>query len=101
MKGAIFGFVVFIFAQIMMAIMGMILPMPPMEGGMVLMMVGSIIGHIIFGIIVALFVKAQRSTSLIIFTARQVTATRLRYSTYNHVQVDNFPFLQYSAKQKH
>ncbi len=57
LKGAIFGFVVFIFAQIMMAIMGMIFPMPPMEGSMVLIMVGSIVGHIIFGIIVALFVK--------------------------------------------
>lgn len=57
LKGAIFGFVVFIFAQIMMGIMGMIFPMPPMEGSMVLIMVGSIVGHLIFGVIVALFVK--------------------------------------------
>lgn len=58
-KGAIFGFAVFIFAQIMMAIMGMMFPMPPMEGSMLLMMIGSIMGHIIFGITVALFVKEQ------------------------------------------
>lgn len=59
LKGAIFGFAVFIFAQIMMAVMGILMPMPPMEGSMMLMMVGSIMGHIIFGITVALFVKTS------------------------------------------
>lgn len=59
LKGAIFGMAAFVFAQIMMAIMGMMLPMPPMEGSMMLMMVGSIMGHVIFGITVALFVKKQ------------------------------------------
>ena len=57
LKGAIFGFTVFIFAQIMMAIMGMMMPMPAMEGIMMLMMIGSIMGHIVFGITVALLVK--------------------------------------------
>lgn len=59
LKGAIFGMAAFIFAQIMMAIMGMMFPMPPMEGSIMLMMVGSIIGHVIFGITVALFVNEQ------------------------------------------
>ena len=59
LKGAIFGFAVFIFAQIMMAIMGMMMPMPPMEGSMMLMMIGSIMGHIVFGITVVIFVKEQ------------------------------------------
>lgn len=59
LKGAIFGMSAFIFAQIIMAIIGMMFPMPIMEGSMMLMMVGSIIGHIIFGITVALFVKEQ------------------------------------------
>ena len=59
LKGAIFGFAVFIFAQIMMAIMGMMMPMPPMEGSMMLMMVGAMIGHLVFGITVAMFVKEQ------------------------------------------
>ena len=59
LKGAIFGFAVFIFAQIMMAIMGMMMPMPPMEGNMMLMMIGSIMGHIVFGITVAIFIKEQ------------------------------------------
>ncbi|MDP2208519.1 MAG: hypothetical protein Q8K98_07070 [Bacteroidota bacterium] len=59
LKGAIFGMAVFIFAQIMMAIMGMMMPMPPMEGSMLLMMMGSIMGHVIFGITVAMFVKEQ------------------------------------------
>lgn len=59
LKGAIFGFAVFIFAQIMMAIMGMMMPMPPMEGSMMLIMIGSIAGHIIFGIVVAMIIKEQ------------------------------------------
>lgn len=59
LKGAIFGMAAFIFAQIMMAIMGMVFPMPPMEDSMMLMMVGSIMGHVIFGITVAIFVKEQ------------------------------------------
>jgi len=58
LKGAIFGMAVFIFAQIAMAIMGSMLGgMPPMEGSMMLVMAGSIIGHVIFGIVVALIVK--------------------------------------------
>ncbi|MCX6204640.1 MAG: hypothetical protein NTZ19_00115 [Bacteroidetes bacterium] len=50
LKGTIFGFVVFIIAQIMMGILGTILPMPEMEGSMVLIMIGSISGHIVYGI---------------------------------------------------
>lgn len=58
LKGAIFGFAVFIFAQIAIAIIGAIMGgMPPMEGSMMLIMIGSIIGHIVFGIVVAMFVK--------------------------------------------
>ncbi len=56
-KGAVFGFVVFIFAQIMMAILGAMLPMPAMEGSMILVMIGSIIGHIIYGMTVSKIVK--------------------------------------------
>ncbi len=57
-KGAIFGFSTFIFAQIMMAIMGAIIGgMPAMEGSMILIMIGSIMGHVVFGIVVAMFVK--------------------------------------------
>lgn len=57
LRGAIFGLAAFIFAQIMLAIMGMMFPMPAMEGSIVLVMIGSIVGHIVFGITVALFVK--------------------------------------------
>ncbi len=58
LKGAIFGMAVFIFAQIAMAIMGAIMGgTPPMEGSLSLIMIGSIMGHVIFGITVALFVK--------------------------------------------
>ena len=57
LKGALFGMAVFIFAQIMLAVLGMIFPMPAMEGSMFLMMLGSLLGHIIYGITVAMVVK--------------------------------------------
>lgn len=57
LKGAVFGLVVFIFAQIMMAIMGAMLPMPKMEGSMILIMIGSIMGHFIYGMAVSKTVK--------------------------------------------
>ena len=57
LKGAVFGFVVFIFAQIMLAIIGAMLPMPKMEGSLILTMIGSIMGHIIYGIAVSKTVK--------------------------------------------
>lgn len=53
LKGAVFGIIAFVFAQIMMKMMGMIMPMPKMEGSMILMAMGSLIGHIIFGMAVA------------------------------------------------
>jgi hypothetical protein len=56
-KGAVFGFVVFIFAQIMLAIMGVMLPMPKMEGSIMLIMTGSVIGHVIYGMAVSKIVK--------------------------------------------
>lgn len=55
LKGALFGFVVFVFAQLMMLLIGMLMPMPEM-GDKTLMMVGSLIGHLVFGIVVALIV---------------------------------------------
>jgi len=57
LKGAIFGLVVFIFAQIMLAIMDTMMPMPPTEGSVILLVIGSFIGHIVFGIGVAMVVK--------------------------------------------
>lgn len=60
LKGAIFGLAAFIFAQMAMAMMGAMLGgMPPMAGSMMLMMIGSIVGHVIFGIVVAAFVKEE------------------------------------------
>jgi hypothetical protein len=57
-KGSVFGFGVFVFAQIAMAMMSALMgPMPALEGSMGLMILGSIMGHIVFGIVVAQFVK--------------------------------------------
>lgn len=57
-SGALFGFVVFLFAQVMMFMMNMMIGgMMQPEGSMVLMMIGSIFGHIIFGIVVSIVVN--------------------------------------------
>lgn len=63
LKGALFGIAVFVFAQIMLFVMSQIMPMP--EGGeetnMMLMMLASLIGHIVYGIFVALLVPGRES----------------------------------------
>lgn len=51
-KGLVFGFAVFVFAQIMMFLMGMVIAMPAPESPM-LMMLASLIGHLVYGIFVA------------------------------------------------
>ncbi|MDD2799775.1 MAG: hypothetical protein PHV20_14390 [Bacteroidales bacterium] len=59
-KGVLFGIAAFLFAQVAMMIMGAMMGgMPPMEGNMVLMMMGSLIGHIVFGVVVAIFVTNE------------------------------------------
>jgi uncharacterized membrane protein YagU involved in acid resistance len=58
LKGAIFGFAVFIFAQVMMAVMGVIMGgMPSPEGNILLIMMGSIIGHVVYGVVTVQFIK--------------------------------------------
>ena len=57
-KGVVFGMIVFIFAQIMMLAMGAVFAsMPSPAGSMALMMLGSVIGHIVYGVVVVLFSK--------------------------------------------
>ena len=60
-KGLLYGFIVFVFAQIMMFIMSKIMLMPAssMKNNMVLMMVGSLIGHLVFGMLVGLLVPIE------------------------------------------
>ena len=61
-RGIIFGIITFIFAQIIIATMGVMMGgMPPMEGSMALMMIGSIVGHIVFGIIVVMYISDSTS----------------------------------------
>jgi len=59
LKGAVFGVVVFVFAQLVMKLMGAMMGMPAMEGSLVMQMVGSLIGHIVYGIVVAKVVAAK------------------------------------------
>jgi len=59
-RGAVYGIVVFIVAQVSFPILGAIFgdaAMPQPEGSMVLMMIVSVIRHVVFGIVIALLVK--------------------------------------------
>lgn len=60
LKGIIFGLAAFVFAQIAIGAMGAILGnMPAPEGNMVLIAMGSMIGHLVFGIVAAQFVAEK------------------------------------------
>lgn len=54
LKGAVFGLAAFIVAQISLGILGSLLPIPEQEGSMIMVIMGSAIGHVVFGIAVAL-----------------------------------------------
>jgi uncharacterized membrane protein YagU involved in acid resistance len=60
LRGAIYGFIIFIFAQIMMAGMGAmgIAPEMPKEN-MAMMIVGSIMGHLLYGTVLGAFIKKE------------------------------------------
>ncbi len=60
LRGAVYGLIVFIVAQISFPILGAIFAdanNSEPEGSMVLLMIGSVVGHIVFGIVIALMVK--------------------------------------------
>ena len=62
-RGLIFGMIAFVWAQISMKIMGLVFMMPPMQGNVALMIMGSIIGHVVFGIIVVLVLSKAEATA--------------------------------------
>lgn len=52
-KGVVFGIITIVLAQIGQGIMGMIFPdMPEPSGSMILIMLGFVMGHLLFGIVV-------------------------------------------------
>ena len=61
-KGAVFGFFVSVLAQIMLVMMTSIISImaPPVEST-ILLIIRSIMGHVVFGIYVALFAKDSKS----------------------------------------
>jgi len=66
LKGAIFGIAVFAIAQIAMPILKAAFGagnMPEPQGSMALLLMGSIIGHIVYGITVALVVKPEQQAA--------------------------------------
>ena len=57
-RGAVYGIVAFIVAQIGFPVLSAIFgDMPPPEGSMAALMIGSVMGHVVFGIVIALLVK--------------------------------------------
>ncbi len=57
-KGAAFGFLVFVFAQIAMALISTVIrAIPESKETLLAIVLGSIMGHVVFGIFVALAVK--------------------------------------------
>ncbi|WP_338116872.1 hypothetical protein [Terrimonas pollutisoli] len=58
LKGTVFGVAVFVFAQIMLWLIGMLIPVPEM-GEAMLVMIASLIGHLVYGIVVGLVVPFQ------------------------------------------
>lgn len=66
-KGAVFGIIIFVFAQVMMLVMGaMMKGMAAPEGSKALLMIGSLMGHVIFGIVVAAVLKEKKVTKAIV-----------------------------------
>ena len=66
LKGTLYGVVAFILAQVGFMVMGAVFGeenMPAPEGSMTMMMIESIIGHVVFGIVVVLMVKPVSSQS--------------------------------------
>lgn len=60
LRGAVYGIVAFIVAQISFPVLGAIFGDAGMlepEGSMALLMIGSVMGHVVFGIVIALIVK--------------------------------------------
>lgn len=65
LKGSVFGFVVFIFAQIIMALVGATVGgIPQPEGTTTAIVLGSVMGHVVFGIFVALSVRSEFRTEV-------------------------------------
>lgn len=61
-RGAVYGIIAFIAAQISFPVLGAIFGdagMPEPEGSAALLMIGSIMGHVVFGIVIALLVKSS------------------------------------------
>jgi hypothetical protein len=64
LKGVIFGVAAFIFAQIAIGILvDVVGGMPVTDDNTMLIMIGSIVGHVVFGIVVAFIVKDNGSTT--------------------------------------
>ncbi len=58
LKGIVFGVAVFVFAQIMLWLIGMVIAVPEM-GEPMLVMIASLISHLVYGIVVGLIVPLQ------------------------------------------
>ncbi|SMB99469.1 conserved hypothetical protein [Hymenobacter roseosalivarius DSM 11622] len=61
-RGAVYGGLVFVLAQVMFALMRAMGLMPSAGEGMLLGMMGSLMGHLLFGAVLGGFFSTQRAT---------------------------------------
>ncbi len=59
LKGVIFGILAFIIGQILIIVLGKLFYMPPSVDNIMFMMIGSILGHVVFGISIVLLIKNE------------------------------------------
>lgn len=63
-KGIAFGVIAFILAQVGFAVMGAIFPdMPEPQGDPVQMAIGGVVGHLLFGVVVAMVATNKATTT--------------------------------------
>ncbi len=60
LKGLVFGIIIFVFAQITMQLLGAMMGvMPKPAGNLALVVMGSIIGHVVYGVVTVMFIKEE------------------------------------------
>ncbi len=62
LRGLIFGFAVFVFARIMMMGMMAMGLMPRPDGSQAMNMLGSLIGHLVYGLVIGLMITEQKQS---------------------------------------
>jgi uncharacterized membrane protein YagU involved in acid resistance len=66
-RGIIFGLAVFIFAHTIIMLMGLLAPLPEMEGSMAGQLASSLIGHLAFGLLLGYTITRPASLKQLVY----------------------------------